>query len=159
MFSAQLARDDDYAGHMLGLIRIGQSYSPYFPNVTESNQFQILLQNQRAQSPKVRLIIIQSVHKITDVRIPRAIIDLGFDGNVTAYFKVLEASAERQQRIGQVIERAKMEDNIELAGATERFRAGQFKLTRCVREPSEKTRGLDMTWNDIDAGGCKLVFQ
>jgi len=82
--SAQLARDEDYSSHMLGLIRVWKSYLLHFLNVSESNQLQVLFQNCRAQSPEVRLIVVLSVHEITDIGILRMIIDLGFDRNVAA---------------------------------------------------------------------------
>src|SRR6266516_903650 len=58
-----------------------------------------------------------------------------------------------------MIERAEMKDDIELAGTAECFRAGQLKLTRYARQPSKRTRGLDMTQKDIDARYRKSIFQ
>jgi len=87
------------------------------------------------------------------------IIDLGLERDITAHFQVLETALERQQRIGQMIQRTKMKDDVELAGTAEGFRAGQLKLARYRRQLSQKTRRFDMTRDNIDAYGRKLVFQ
>ena len=159
VFGAQLARDNDYSGHMLGLAPARQSRFLDFLDISESDQFQILFQDRRAQRPKVSRIVILSVHKITDIGILRMIIDLGLERDVTAYFQILETPPERQQWIGQMIQRAKMKDDIEFAGMAECFRAGQLKLTRYARQRSKKTRGLDIMWDHVHPGSRKLIFQ
>src|SRR5438067_943657 len=93
--------------------------------------------------------------KNKSVRLYRA----SLEGDVTAEFQILETSLERQQRIGQMIQRAKMKDDIELAGTAECFRTGQLKFTRDACQRSKKTRRLDMTRDNIDACDRKLVFQ
>src|SRR5690348_8875064 len=126
VFGAQLARDNDYSGHVLCLNQARKGYPLYFLDLSKSNQFQILFQDRRAQRPKIRRIVILSVHKITDIEILRMIIDLGLERDITAHFQVLETALERQQRIGQMIQRTKMKDDVELAGTAECFRAGQL---------------------------------
>ena len=84
VFGAQLARDNDYSGHMLGLAPARQRHFLDFLDISESDQFQILFQDRCAQRPKIRRIVILSVHKITDIRILRVSIDLGLQGDVTA---------------------------------------------------------------------------
>jgi hypothetical protein len=58
VFGAQLARDNDYSGHVLCLDQARQGCPPYFLDISESNQFQILFQDRRAQRPKVSRIVI-----------------------------------------------------------------------------------------------------
>src|SRR5205807_7802637 len=159
VFGAQLARDHDYSGYVLCLDTARQRQFLDFLDISESDQFQILFQDRRAQCPKIGRIVILSVHKITDIGILRMIIDLSLEGDVTAEFQIFETSLERQQRIGQMIQRAKMKDDIELAGTAECFRTGQLKFTRDACQRSKKTRSLDMTRDNIDACDRKLVFQ
>jgi hypothetical protein len=84
VFGAQLARDNDYSGHMLGLAPARQRRFLDFLDIGESDQFQILFQDRCAQRPKIGRIVILSVHKITDIRILRVSIHLGLEGDVTA---------------------------------------------------------------------------
>src|SRR6266568_12925 len=159
VLGAQPTCDNNYSGHMLGLDRARQGHLLYFLDLSESDQFQILFQDRCAQRPKISRIVILSVHKITDIGILRMIIDLGLERDVTAYFQVLETPPERQQWIRQMIQRAKMKDDIEFAGMAECFRAGQLKLTRYARQRSEKTRGLDIMWDHVHPCSRKLIFQ
>src|SRR5438105_3629996 len=81
VFGAQLARDHDYSGHVLCLDQARQRHFLDFLDISESDQFQILFQDRRAQRPKIGRIVILSVHKITDIVILRMIIDLSFKGD------------------------------------------------------------------------------
>ena len=106
---------------MFGQDRHGDLF--HFPHVDEPNQFEILLQDWCAQRPKVGAIVVLHVHEITDVGILRMIVNLSLQREVATRFQVLEALAEREQGVGQVIERPEMKNDIELAGTAERFGA------------------------------------
>jgi hypothetical protein len=141
---------------MFGQHRQGDFF--HFPHVGEPNQFEILLQHRGAQRPEVGGIVVLHVHEITDVGILRMIVNLGLQREVAARFQVLETLPEREQGVGQVIERPEMKNDIELAGTAERFGATQFELGRRARQLGEKTCDLNMARVDVNAGRRKAIF-
>jgi hypothetical protein len=58
VFGAQLAHDNDYSDHMLGLAAGRQGCFLDFLDISESDQFQILFQDRCAQRPKIGRIVI-----------------------------------------------------------------------------------------------------
>ena len=144
---------------MLSLPVLREDRFLYFLYVGESNEFQILFQHRGAQRPKVSRVVVLHVHEIRDVRILRMIIDLGLQREVTARLEILEGLPEREQRVGQVIQRSEMKHHIECPGAGKRFGIAQLKITRWARQRSEKTRDLDMPPVGVHASGRKLIFQ
>ena len=78
------------------------------------------------------------------------IVNLGLQGEVATRFQILETLAEREQGVGQVIERSEMENDVELPRAAECF--GCPTRTRMTRPRGQETPYLDMTWADVYAG-------
>lgn len=59
----------------------------------------------------------------------------------------------------QMVKRAEMKDDIELAATAECFRTRQLKLTRDACQRSKKPRGLDMTRDQFNSRSRELISQ
>ena len=111
----------------------------HFPHVGESNQFEILLQDVRAQRPEVGRIVILHVYEITYVWILRMIVNLRLQREVTARLQVPQSLPEREKGVGQMIERPEMKNNIEFPRTAERLGAVQLELARSACQAGQKT--------------------
>ena len=116
---------------MFGQHRQGDFF--HFPDVGKPNQFQILLQDRRAQRPKIGRVVVLHVHEVTDVGILRVIVNLGLEREVAARFQVLETLPEREEGVGQVIECSEVKNDIELTRTVKCFGAARLEFGRRTR--------------------------